>query len=104
MSWSRAVVVSAIYNKCIFKFDHYCAWTNNCVGGLNFRYFLLFLLSLCAMVLNGLILHSKALLNIVEMYQLWTLRYMGADGQPQPMDFTTLTQARISYLNTVVSK
>ena len=85
---------TAIYNKCIFKFDHYCAWTNNCVGGLNLRYFIIFLLSVCAMAVNGAILNTKALLNIVEYYGLWSLKYLGSNGQPHHMDYGALTQVK----------
>jgi len=38
---------------CIAKSDHHCVWINNCVGYLNFRYFLLFLISNIVISLYG---------------------------------------------------
>ncbi|KAL6620967.1 zf-DHHC-domain-containing protein [Neocallimastix sp. 'constans'] len=38
---------------CIAKSDHHCSWINNCVGYLNFRYFLLFLIANVIICLYG---------------------------------------------------
>ena len=64
--------VVGVYNKCIYKFDHYCVWIANCVGGLNRRYFLALLVSLTAMCFHGVWGIVKVFSSAITVYQIQT--------------------------------
>ncbi|QPG77089.1 hypothetical protein FOA43_004488 [Brettanomyces nanus] len=46
----------SICDKCILMFDHHCIWLNNDVGYYNYRYFFIFLCSICWILIYGGIL------------------------------------------------
>jgi len=89
--------VAAIYNRCISKFDHYCLWVNNAVGGLNHRYFLAFLLSVLAVTVDGVLLITKALLQVIDTYNMWNLYYLDSMNKPHPVTIRVLAQVCLLY-------
>lgn len=82
----------SVYNRCVFKFDHYCIWVRNCIGGLNHRYFLLLLSSLTIMCVHGSYATFKVLRAITQVSKFMNTSYISTDGQKQPMTFYVLVK------------
>ncbi|MFH4979124.1 hypothetical protein AB6A40_005833 [Gnathostoma spinigerum] len=63
-------------NKCITGFDHHCEWLNNCIGSLNYRWFLITLISadaislILATVLVALLTVSFVNIHLLPEYRL----------------------------------
>ena len=68
----RKLCCTEVYDRCVYKFDHYCVWIGNCIGGLNHRYFLALLLSLSAMSVHGVYGICKIFLAVVTVYHINT--------------------------------
>jgi len=84
------VLSIGVLNRCVFKFDHYCIWISNVVGGLNHRYFVALLISLTTMCAYGAYATLNVFSAIVTVRNLWSLTFLDASGVIQPMNYSVL--------------
>lgn len=45
----------SVTNRCIVKMDHYCPWTNNAIGVLNHKFFILFIAYTFALCMHSMV-------------------------------------------------
>jgi palmitoyltransferase ZDHHC4 len=60
----------SIMNRNVARYDHYCGWLAQPVGEENYRYFLLFLIMTCAMLLYATVGIALTIFSIIEQKDL----------------------------------
>lgn len=81
-----------VCDRCVQRFDHHCVWVNNCIGAQNTRFFLLYLLSVCAMAGDITLLTADMLFHTVLRSGIMHAQYVDVEGQQQPVGILFVIQ------------
>ena len=63
----------SVSGRCILKMDHYCLWVVNCVGLLNYKFFLLFLAYTWTACLLSVGILAPDLVEYFEGHKRWVV-------------------------------
>ncbi|KAF5842026.1 DHHC palmitoyltransferase-domain-containing protein [Dunaliella salina] len=56
----------SVLGRCVLRMDHYCIWLVNCVGLMNYKFFLLFMLYTCLTCITATLLLVPAFIDFFK--------------------------------------
>ncbi|KAJ3447786.1 palmitoyltransferase swf1 [Anaeramoeba flamelloides] len=77
-----------VLNRCVARYDHYCAWFMNTMGEQNYRYFILFLFANLFLVSFGVYTVVRVLEQKVINTKMFELKYRDSNGNDLDIGFT----------------